>query len=59
MTEKQMKALTEIAIKHITTIEMRGDLETRKSDSEDFVDIAVWELREALKAAYELGKASK
>lgn len=30
-------------------------LETRRSDSLDFCDLAVWQLREALKAAYEAG----
>ena len=30
-------------------------LETRRSDSLDFHDLPVWQLREALKAAYEAG----
>ena len=33
-------------------------LETRFSDRLDFHDLAVWQLREALKAAYEAGRAS-
>jgi hypothetical protein len=33
-------------------------LETRFSDRLDFHDLAVWQLREALKAAYEAGRES-
>ena len=31
-------------------------LETRKMDSLDFHDLAVWEIRKALEAAYEAGR---
>ena len=55
-TKKLEKALTEIAIRTMCPVERRGSLETRRSDEEDFLDIAVWELREALLAAYELGR---
>ena len=34
-------------------------LETRKSDSLDFYDISVWQLKEALQRAYELGRSQK
>lgn len=34
-------------------------LETRRSDSLDFRDCAVWCVQEALRRAYELGKASQ
>jgi hypothetical protein len=37
----------------------RGDLETRNSDSEDFLDIPVWSLKRALEEAYLLGKSEK
>jgi hypothetical protein len=30
-------------------------LETRRSDSLDFHDVAVWQIKEALEAAYEAG----
>ena len=33
-------------------------LETRKSDSLDFHDVAVWAIRSALEAAYAAGQAS-
>ena len=56
MNKKLQKKLEKIAIENSYIIEERGDLETRHSDSEDFLDISVWSLREMLKQAYELGK---
>ena len=56
MNKKLQKQLEKIAMENSYAIEQRGDLETRKSDSEDFLDISVWSLREMLKQAYELGK---
>ena len=60
-TERQKPAtnldaeLLEIAHRHIDRIET---LETRRSDSLDFHDIAVWELKSALEAAYRAGQAN-
>ena len=34
-------------------------LETRRMDSLDFYEVAVWSVREALQQAYEAGKAAK
>ncbi len=34
-------------------------LETRNIDRLDFREIAVWQVREALQAAYEVGKAAR
>jgi len=34
-------------------------LETRRSDSLDFHDLAVWTLREMLEKAYEAGRAAR
>ena len=34
-------------------------LEERKSDSLDFHEVAVWELKEALEQAYEAGRGAK
>jgi hypothetical protein len=47
--------LTEIAKKHLSL----ETLETRKSDSLDFHDVAVWSLKEALQEAYEAGLSAK
>lgn len=44
--------LTEIARKYLFI----DTLEVRKMDSLDFHDVAVWCVRDALKAAYEAGK---
>ncbi|MBR1810995.1 MAG: hypothetical protein IJ766_05005 [Clostridia bacterium] len=50
-------AILRIAQKTICPMEQRADLERHFSDSEDFLDIAVWELKDAMLAAYELGRA--
>ena len=51
------KALAKIASKNIYKVEARGgDLERHWNDEEDFIDAAVWEIEEALKEAYELGR---
>ena len=47
--------LLEIARRHINRIET---LETRRSDSLDFHEVAIWELKSALEAAYRAGQAS-
>lgn len=56
---KAEKKIQEIAKKEILAIESRGDLETRRSDGEDFFEVAVWELKKALLEAYNAGKNSK
>lgn len=43
------KLLTELANKHF-------GIKTRKMDSLDFHNVAVWEVKEALKAAYDAGR---
>jgi hypothetical protein len=48
-------ALLDIARTHITPIET---LETRRSDSLDFHEVAIWELKSAPEAAYRAGQAS-
>lgn len=59
MTEKQTSELLRVARETILALEGRTDLERRFSDEEDFLDVAVWELKAALTAAFELGKASR
>ena len=54
MTERD-KTLAEIAAKHLHL----ETLETRKSDSLDFHDMAVWSIKAALEAAYEAGRQSR
>ena len=59
MTEKQTSELLRVARETILALEGRTDLERHFSDEEDFLDVAVWELKAALTAAFELGKASR
>ena len=60
MTKKELaKALTKIANESFVSLENRSDLERHYSDELDFHDIAVWELKAALEAAYELGRNSR
>jgi hypothetical protein len=47
------QVLTQIANEHLDI----PTLETRRSDSLDFHDVAVWQVKEALQAAYLAGVA--
>lgn len=58
ISKKVEKQLLEIAKRNSATIEERGSLERRYSDSEDFLDIAVWSIQQMLEEAYELGRAA-
>ncbi|WP_455765639.1 DUF6900 domain-containing protein [Gemmiger formicilis] len=59
LNKKQQDALLKIAMQTMLSVAERGDLETRNSDSEDFLDIPVWNLKRALEEAYLLGKSEK
>jgi hypothetical protein len=58
MTPAEIKKLVHIAQKNIPELENRPDLEARQSDELDFFETSVWSLKDALIAAYELGKAA-
>lgn len=58
-SKKTERKLLEIAMQHMPPVADRGDLKTRNSDSEDFLNVAGWGLRDALMEAYELGKDEK
>lgn len=58
-TKKAEQQLLKIVMRNIPPVADRGDLKTRNSDSEDFLNVAVWGLRDALMEAYELGKDEK
>lgn len=47
--------LEQVAKKHLGI----KTLKTQNRDSEDFHDLAVWKIKSALKAAYNLGKNSE
>lgn len=61
ITDKEIQRLVAIAMECIPTLAMDGrtDLETKNSDRDDFLDVAVWCLKSALIEAYKLGKNSK
>jgi len=54
MNAQATKTITTIAQKHLDI----ETLDTRKSDSLDFHDLAVWSIKEALEAAYRAGQES-
>ena len=56
LSKTELKKLVKIAQECCSSLNGREDLEQRFSDSEDFYDIAVWCLKEALVQAYTLGK---
>jgi len=56
---KAEKIIQEIAKKETLAIESRGDLETRRSNGEDFFEASVWKLKKALLETYNAGKNSK
>lgn len=55
--DELLQELTKIAEKNIYKLRGRGDLESRNVDWQDFFSAAVWELKDALAEAYELGRA--
>ncbi len=57
-TKKLEKELLEI-VHNFIGLEDRTDLEEHKTDDEDFFETSIWGLKDALLAAYELGKQSK
>jgi len=59
MTKKESTKILEIAKKYIYAIEVRGSLEMRQSDSEDFFETSVGSLEAALEAAYKAGKEAR
>lgn len=56
MTKKELNALAKIAKKTIVPMENRTDLERHFNGDEDFLEIAIWELKDVLIEAYKLGK---
>ncbi len=53
------KELLKIAKRYSVSVEQRGDLKVRGSDSEDFIDVSVWGLEQMLQQAYKLGREAK
>lgn len=59
MTKQEMNNLIKIAQENFVALENRSDLESKNSNEQDFMNVAVWEIKEALIKAYELGKGAK
>ena len=53
------KKLEQIAMDADFALELRSGLDTRRNDTEDFIELSVWGIREMLRKAYELGKAER
>lgn len=56
LSSTELEQLVTIAKKNISSLQSRPDLEPRHCDGEDFFDVAVWCLKDALVAAYMLGR---
>ena len=49
------KELLEIAKKYSYAVKVRGDLECRDNDEDDFIEVSVWSLEKIIEEAYKLG----
>lgn len=59
MNKNIEKALEKIAMEESYAIEVRGGLDSRNNDDENFKEISVSALQRMLERAYELGKSGK
>lgn len=57
--DDEEQLLNSIAEEYIPVVKQREGLVTKGSDGKDFLDISVWSLKAALKAAYEAGKKGR
>ena len=57
ISKKTLRALEQIALGASYTLEMRGGIEGRNNDEEDFPEVSVNAIQEMLEKAYLLGKA--
>ncbi len=58
-SKKEQEAILTLAKNYLTAVEFRGHLDELHNDSDDYLEIPVWELEAALLAAYEMGKNRK
>lgn len=59
MTKDELKIIEQIAREKLPSLNNRPNLDPQNSDTLDFVDIAVWSLKDALIAAFEAGRNAK
>lgn len=55
MTKNKMAELERIAINSDYSISVRGGIDIRNNDREDFPEVSIWGIREMLEKAYQLG----
>lgn len=55
LTEKENAKLLKIAMKNFSAVEDRKSLSTKDNDHEDFFEVSVWGLKDALEEAYKAG----
>lgn len=53
------KQLLEIAMEHSMAMEVRKSFQKKNNDSDDFVEMAIWNLKAMLEDAYRLGQESR
>lgn len=58
MNKGILKQLETIAANEIQNVRERGGLDTRRTDDADFLEVAIWDIRNALEAAYIAGQKS-
>ena len=56
ISKKTLRTLEQIALSASYALELRGGIEARNNDSEDFQDIGVNAIQEMLEQAYLLGR---
>ena len=57
ITKRTLRALEQIAMAADYSLELRGDIEERNNDSEDFPEVSINAIQAMLEKAYLLGKA--
>ena len=57
ITKKTLKELAKIAMKADYSLELRGGIDGRDNDTEDFPEISIIAIQAMLEQAYLLGKA--
>lgn len=58
ISKKELEALEKIAMAASYTLKIRGGIETRNNDEEDFPEIGINSLQTMLEEAFRLGKAA-
>ena len=57
ISKKTLRALERIATEADYGLELRGGIDGRNNDTEDFPEVSIWAIQKMLENAYLLGKA--